>query len=208
MRMRTNYSWLIAMLLLVGCAGTPNYVDNEALLKSERDIQQTGIDMHNPDMSAAISALNDGKLMVAKTLLLGLTQRYPLAGKPWVNVGLISFRRGDLDHAQQAAERALELQPEIAVADYLLGLIAHQRNDAPKALEHYLAALEKDQQHANSHYNLALLYDTYYQDLENAIFHYRRYLELNANEDEDEVTLSWVKELESQLAPEGGDDAN
>ncbi len=202
--MRTNYLWLIAMLLLSGCAGIPDNIANDTLLKSEQDALQTEIDMRNPDMSAVISALNNGQPMVAKALLLGLTQRYPLAGKPWVNVGLISFRRGELDRAQQAAEKALKLQPEIAVTDYLLGLIAHKKNDAPKALEHYLTALGKDQQHAHSHYNLALLYDTYYQDLENAIFHYRRYLELSARDDE--ITLSWVRELESQLVSEGDDD--
>ncbi len=208
--MRTNYIWLIALLLLTGCAGIPSSVDNEALPKSDQDAQQAEIERRNPDMSAAMSALNDGKPMVAKALLLGLTKRYPLAGKPWVNVGLISFRRGALDQAQQAAEKALELQPEIAVADYLLGLVAHKKNEAPKALQHYLTALEKEPQHAHSHYNLALLYDTYYQDIEKAVRHYRRYLELSESddEDEDEATLSWVRELESQLASEGDDDAS
>jgi len=205
--MRSNYLWLIAALLLTGCAGTPNSVDvdNNLQKKAEQDAQAE-IDARNPDMSAAINALNDGKPVVAKALLLGLTQRFPLAAKPWINVGLISVRRGELDRAQQAAEKALELQPEITVAEYLLGLIAHKKNDAPKALTHYLAELEKDEKHAYSHYNLALLYDTYYQDLDKAVFHYRRYLSLIP--DEDETTLSWVKELESQLVSEGGDDAS
>jgi len=205
--MRSNYLWLIAALLLTGCAGTPNSVDvdNNLQKKAEQDAQAE-IDARNPDMSAAINALNDGKPVVAKALLLGLTQRFPLAAKPWINVGLISVRRGELDRAQQAAEKALELQPEITVAEYLLGLIAHKKNDAPKALTHYLAELEKDEKHAYSHYNLALLYDTYYQDLDKAVFHYRRYLSLIPGEDE--TTLSWVKELESQLVSEGGDDAS
>jgi len=205
--MRNNYLWLIAALLLTGCAGTPNNVDvdNNRQKKAEQDAQAE-IDARNPDMSAAINALNDGKPVVAKALLLGLTQRFPLAAKPWVNVGLISVRRGELDRAQQAAEKALELQPEVTVAEYLLGLIAHKKNDAPKALTHYLAELEKDEKHAYSHYNLALLYDTYYQDLDKAVFHYRRYLSLIS--EEDEATLSWVKVLESQLVPEGGNDAS
>jgi len=205
--MQTNFPWLIALLLLAGCAGTSSKVDDsEAVLKSVQDAQQAEIDMRNPDMSAAIAALNDGKLVVAKAIFLGLTQRYPLAAKPWANIGLISFRRGEWDRAQQSAEKALELQPEIAVADYLLGMLAYKKNDAPKALVHYLAALEKDPQHAHSHYNLALLYDTYYQDIEKAVFHYRRYLELSTSDDE--ATLAWVKELESQFAPEGDDDAS
>ncbi len=195
--MRTNILWLMLVLLLAGCAATPN---NTA---KEPPVQQAPIAVA-PDLSAAIAALKDGKPIVAEALLRGLAQRYPQAGAPWVNIGLIMFRRGEWDRAQQAAERALALEPEIAVADYLLGMVAHQRNDAPLALKHYTTALEKVPQHAHSHYNLALLYDTFYQDIEKAVHHYYRYLALIT--DEDEATLAWVKELEAQLAPEEGAD--
>jgi len=195
--MQTNYYWLMVVLLLAGCAGAPTNV--------AKDTQpQATASGSGPDLSAVIDALNDGKPIVAEALLRGFTQLYPDAGMPWVNIGLIYFRRSDWDRAQQAAEKALALQPEVTVADYLLGLIAHQKNNAPQALKHYQTSLEKDPQHAHSHYNLALLYDTFYQDLEKAVHHYRRYLELI--EGEDEETLSWVSELEGQLAPEGGSD--
>ncbi len=189
--MWSNYLIMIIVLLLAGCAGTSQNID--------KDMQQPGVaaETAEPDMEAVIAALNDGKPNVAEALLHGLVQRNPQAAMPWVNLGLISFRRGELDRAQQAAERALELQPQTAVADYLLGLIAHQKNDAPQALKHYLATLGKDQQHAHTHYNLALLYDTYFQDIEKAVHHYRRYLELIT--DEDKATLAWLGELESQL---------
>ena len=196
--MRNNYlSLMIVLLLLAGCAGTPESVVQEA------PQQQAGSETE-VDMSAAIAALNEGKPLIAEALLRGLAQRHPQAGMPWVNIGLIHFRRGEWDRAQQAAEKALALQPEINEADYLLGLVAHQRRDAPLALKHYQASLAKEQQHANSHYNLALLYDTYYQDLEKALFHYHRYLELI--DGEDEATRSWVRELEGQLTPDGGSD--
>jgi len=198
MRMRSNYfSLMIALLLLAGCAGTSENVVPEV------PQQQTGSETE-VDMSVAIAALNEGKPVIAEALLRGLAQRHPQAGIPWVNIGLIHFRRGEWDRAQQAAEKALALQSEINVADYLLGLVAHQRRDAPLALKHYQASLAKEQQHANSHYNLALLYDTYYQDLEKALFHYNRYLELI--DGEDEATRSWVRELEGQLAPDGDSD--
>ncbi len=189
--MWSNYLLLVIVLLLAGCAGTAQKVDEDMLQ------QDTTAGAAEPDMSAVIAALNDGKSNVAETLLRELAQRNPQAAMPWVNLGLISFRRGELDRAQQAAERALELQPHTAVADYLLGLVAHKKNDAPQALKHYLATLGKDQQHAHTHYNLALLYDTYFQDIEKAVHHYRRYLELITGEDE--ATLAWVGELESQL---------
>ena len=196
--MRNNYlSLMIVLLLLAGCAGTPESVVQEA------PQQQAGSETE-VDMSAAIAALNEGKPLIAEALLRGLAQRHPQAGMPWVNIGLIHFRRGEWDRAQQAAEKALALQPEINEADYLLGLVAHQRRDAPLALKHYQASLAKEQQHANSHYNLALLYDTYYQDLKKALFHYHRYLELI--DGEDEATRSWVRELEGQLTPDGGSD--
>jgi len=194
--MRTSYLWLMITLLLAGCAGQPSTVGKDPQPPSAM------INQGEPDMSAAIAALEDGKPIVAEALLRGLTQRYPHAGKPWANIGLILFRRGEWNRAQQAAEKSLELQPEIAAADYLLGLIAHKKNDAPQALKHYRSSLAKNPLHAHSHYNLALLYDTYYQDIEKAVHHYHRYLELIQNEDE--ATLAWVKELESQIIPDGG----
>lgn len=194
--MRTSYILLMIVLLLAGCAGQPSTVG--------KDQQSSSAMIHEgePDLSAAIAALEDGEPIVAEALLRGLTQRYPQAGRPWANIGLILFRRGEWDRAQQAAEKSLELQSEIATADYLLGLIAHKKHEAPQALKHYLSSLAKNSQHAHSHYNLALLYDTYYQDIEKAVHHYYRYLELIQNEDE--ATLAWVKELEFQLIPDGG----
>ncbi len=183
--------WLLAMMvLLAGCAGGPQSVD-------KGEVQQGSASAVEPDMSAAIIALKDDKPLAAEALLRGLIQRHPQAAMPWVNVGLINFRDGEWDQAQKAAERALELQPQIAAAEYLLGLIAHQQEDAPKAQQFYLSALAKNRQHAHTHYNLALLYDTYFQDIEKAAHHYRRYLELIPGEDE--ITQSWLHELEGQL---------
>ncbi len=180
------------VLILAGCAGTSqNTMDKGAPQESST------VGIAEPDMAAVIDALNNDKPSVAEELLRGIAQRNPQSALPWVNLGLISFRRGELDRAQQSAERVLELQSQSAVADYLLGLIAHKKSDVPLALKHYLAALGKDQNHAHTHYNLALLYDTYFQDIEKAVHHYRRYLQLIV--DEDKATLAWLGELESQL---------
>lgn len=189
--MRTNYLLAIMVLLLAGCAGGPGNV-------ADQKVSPAGaVNVAEPDMSMAIAALKENKPQLAEVLLRDLIQRHPQAAIPWVNMGLINFRRGQWDLAQKAAQRALELQPQTAAADYLLGLIAHQQEDAPQAQQHYLSALGKDQQHAHTHYNLALLYDTYFQNVEKALHHYRRYLELITYEDE--KTRSWLNELEQQL---------
>jgi len=186
-------SYLVLMIaLLAGCAGTPPSVDKES--PPQGTVTKGLIE---PGMSDAIAALNDGKPIVAEALLRGTIQRHPQAAMPWVNLGLIQFRRGEWGQAQRAAQKALELQPQTAAADYLLGLIAHQQDDAPRAYKHYQTALEKDQQHAATHYNLALLYDTYYQNIDQAVVHYRHYLGLISHEDKE--TLSWLNELEAQL---------
>ena len=66
----------------------------------------------------------------------------------------------------------------------------------------YLAAIKLDAACASCHYNLALLYDLYYQDLGKAIGQYQAYLDHITNTDED--TQAWIEELKRNLARKAG----
>jgi len=76
-------------------------------------------------------------------------------------------------------------------------LIAVSRGKYKEAETHYLTAIKLDNKNASAHYNLALLYDVFYQDIRSAIPHYEQYLALINQEDED--TLNWVEELKLNL---------
>jgi tetratricopeptide (TPR) repeat protein len=61
----------------------------------------------------------------------------------------------------------------------------------------YKEALQLREKYPAAHYNLGLLYDTYYQDVDRAIVHYDRYLELS--DGSDKKTQSWVDELKQKV---------
>lgn len=184
--MRASYLLLIIAVALAGCAGVPSGGDKGA--------QQKGAAPQQPDISAAIEKIKAGELLVAESYLRGLTQTHPEAAMPWVNIGLINYRRSQWALAEKAARKVLQLDPALPGGDYLLGLLAHRKGEVLQAQQHYQDALKKAPQHAHSHYNLALLYDTYFQDIDAAVMHYRRYLSLIPGEDK--ATQSWVSELE------------
>lgn len=59
------------------------------------------------------------------------------------------------------------------------GVIAYKSKKWRSAMREFQRALEKDPLDADSHYNLAVIYDVVIKDRLKAIEHYKRYLELN-----------------------------
>jgi len=60
----------------------------------------------------------------------------------------------------------------------------------------YLKALRIDPADADSHYNLAILYDDELQDKRKAAMHYRRYLKLRPNAPDVDGVKNWLMDLE------------
>lgn len=65
-----------------------------------------------------------------------------------------------------------------------------------EAEEEYLRALKVDPTDAESHYNLALLYDEEFHDQRQAAMHYRRYLKLRPNAPDVDAVKDWLLNLE------------
>ncbi|MFV9615434.1 MAG: tetratricopeptide repeat protein, partial [Gammaproteobacteria bacterium] len=66
------------------------------------------------------------------------------------------------------------------------------------AKKDYEKAIELKPDYSNAHYNLALLYDIYLQEMALAIKHYETYLSLIKKPDE--ATQEWVNHLKGVLA--------
>lgn len=62
---------------------------------------------------------------------------------------------------------------------YNCGVFAYKSEKWHLAMREFRLALKKDPQDADSHYNLAVIYDVVKKDRLKAIEHYKRYLELN-----------------------------
>ena len=74
--------------------------------------------------------------------------------------------------------KALEVNPDYALAHFNLGNLYDEQNDFVQAAFHYQAALRLDPRYADAHYNLALLYQAHGETMK-ALQHWSAYLRLD-----------------------------
>jgi LPS sulfotransferase NodH/glycosyltransferase involved in cell wall biosynthesis/Flp pilus assembly protein TadD len=100
-----------------------------------------------PDSPAAQNDLagllsEKGAHREAVALLETLLDRFPGLNAPWVTLGIAQLGRGDLDAAQRAFERALDINPRNLNARVNLGLVHTCAGRPHRAARAYTAALE------------------------------------------------------------------
>lgn len=201
--MRNNFSTrsiglALILALLTACGGTT--VKEE--VATETEIQQAispgSTQTLNPDdfsqYHQAVDTLNSGDNDKATKLLQKISRRNPSYGPAQGNLALAYYRSGRLDEAETAILAAVQLAPESAGFYNLRGLIAVDRRDFKTAEQAYLKALALNPEHALAHYNIALLYDIYFQKIPQAYQHYLTYLNLIDYQDKD--TVDWVEQLQ------------
>jgi len=81
----------------------------------------------------------------------------PLSFRALNNLGTTLAERGDHAGAMRYFERALEIKPKYADAQYNLAVSLEKQNRPDEAMDHYLKALQSIPNHVNSHINLAKL---------------------------------------------------
>jgi Tfp pilus assembly protein PilF len=146
----------------------------------------------------ALKALEDGETQKAEYILKKLSAKTPQHFGPWANLAIINFQNKKIEAAEKYALTALEQNTLNPQTLNLSGLIATELGKFREAESYYKRAIENDLQYAKAHFNLALLYDVYFQDIANAVLHYKRYLLLTNFEDK--TTVNWVEQLENSLA--------
>jgi len=75
----------------------------------------------------------------------------------YVLVGLLEYQSKNFEEAEDAFEKALEVDPKSAEATFNLAVLNQRRNDYHKTREGYLKTLRLDPTHADALYNLAIL---------------------------------------------------
>lgn len=191
------YNSLLAclFLLLLGCASAPSQQPAES--KTNAKSTQAEANAEIAMYAIAMADIQDNKLQKAQELLNKISEKHPELAGPWANQALIDIKNKDLTKARQHLDNALKRDPGMPQAYNLLGYLDKEDGKITKAIEDYNRAIAKKPDYAIAHYNLALLYDIYLQDIPNAIEHYKRYLVLTNNQDK--RTADWVTELESSL---------
>lgn len=140
--------------------------------------------------------------------LLDLQKRYPESSGVLYHLGRISFISNNPLEAITYLEQATELTPQNFYAHNLLGLVQRSLGEFKKARKHYKIALNIWPDYATAWYNLGVLEDIYFNNLDDALQAYKNYLAIQASKESnnkikmtntrqkqlDQVEL-WVRDL-------------
>jgi arylsulfatase A-like enzyme/Flp pilus assembly protein TadD len=102
----------------------------------------------------AVALANSGRPREALDVLARARRAHPTNTQVLVNVGTVYLTVGDLVHARQAYEAALDLDPDVARAHNSLGVIAAREGHMPEAIERWKRAVALNPGDYQTLYNL------------------------------------------------------
>ena len=196
MSMSFNNILLLSALLLTACATSEGPVDSVSQQDGDKTINTTS-ESDVQKYSEAVTLLGSGQLDKAHEALTDFTEDHPHLAGPWANLALIAIKRNKMGEAEKLLNKALERNPNLAQAYNLMAFIEKNRGNIVKARDLYIKAIELKENYALAHYNLALIYDIYMQDIPKAVAHYQKYMALNKTPDKN--TAEWVEQLKASL---------
>ncbi|NQY50943.1 MAG: hypothetical protein HRT50_17955 [Colwellia sp.] len=189
-----NITLVIILLMTISACSNQVTSNQPAVTKqtAESSIEELQI------YKNAIVALNNNELAKAEKLFISMSERQPNIAGSWANLALISIKQDNLAQAEVYAKTALEKNPNMPQALNLSGYLAQKKGAINIAKSYYLQAISHKSDYALAHYNLALVYDVYLQDIAKAIEHYQFYLAYSKTKDEN--TENWLEGLKATMA--------
>lgn len=145
----------------------------------------------------AITALSQNQLEEAEQRLKDFIKQRPELAGAYTNLGLVYYQKEQPELAIKMVEEAIKLNPGQAEAYHLRGQLLVKQGKIHEAREDYMKALELNPDYSNAHYNLALLYDIYLQDIAQALKHYEQYMALSKQPDE--KIREWISHLKGSM---------
>jgi Tfp pilus assembly protein PilF len=185
---------MMVALLVGGCSSGPTSTGDAPTISAK------AAPLAEKDRAAYNNSLTDlekGNAKQAAAVLTKIVNSNPGYPDAWINLAIANYKLKDIDAAKRAIVQAHKLQPTSAEINNIRGLISAEEGRYKDAEQLYIAALKLNPKSASTHYNLALLYDVYYQDIAQAISHYESYLSLSSQKDEE--TEAWTDELKQIL---------
>lgn len=185
-----NYIKLLPLaLLLASCATTSETPDITSSGKSPLEQSASELSLYKK----ALKLLNSDKLDSSKEIFQQINSDRPELAGPYANLAIIALKNNNPGKALKLVEVALNKNPNLAQALNLLAYLEQISGNIQQAKEHYKEAIQNKNDYAIAHYNIALLYDVYLQDIESAIPHYEKYMKLINNADKN--TADWLEQI-------------
>lgn len=153
--------------------------------------------MKLPYYDEAVIAAKRGDVDKAIDLFKKAALATPDFANIYTSLGLQYLQKGDLDQAEDAFDKAIGLDAGNYVAYNHLGAIMRKRGEFSTAETMYLTAIKLNPDYANACLNIAVLYDIYLYNHEQALLYYKKYQALSGGEDK--LVSKWIVDLERQM---------
>jgi tetratricopeptide (TPR) repeat protein len=145
-------------------------------------------------------ALQEGDLRGARKQLQYLTEKYPMLSGPWLKLGVIAEKKEQYGDAIKYYQKAISVNGNNVNAYMALGLLQRRQGYFADAQRTYLEALRVWRDCPEAHLNLAILYDLYVNQPEQAQKHYEAYYFLTGQKDE--KAHKWLVEVRQRTGIE------
>ena len=193
------------MVLMSACGSMPN--KNTASVESEPSKERVVLEK-TYKVSASIKqqfayaneamALEDYQQAIS--IFKRVAEQEPRASGPWINMAIAYRKLDQIDNADKAIEKAVELNPKNPYALNQAGIIKREKGAFADAEKMYREAISEYPNYSNAHLNLAILCDLYLQKIVCAKSHYQAYQEIEKSDDKQ--VIAWISDLsrrESQI---------
>lgn len=150
----------------------------------------------------AVTAMKNGKDEAAMRLFSVIAEQNPQLASPHTDLGILYYRQRRLKEAETAFKDALQRDAKDYVAANYLGMIYRSEGRFTEAKAAYQQALAAKPDYALAHLNMAILYDLYTGELDQALQHYREY-QKDGGADNPQLA-GWLADLEQRIKDRGG----
>lgn len=183
------------LLIITACSSTTPLEKNSETKQSQKISHPTKRQLSI--YADALIALNNNDLDKAQTLFTKMSKLQPNIAGAWANLALVSIKKEQYSEAERLINIALQKNPQMPQALNISGILAQKNGNIIEAKSLYQQAITYNPNYSLAHYNLALVYDIYLQDIANAIKHYQFYLQNIKGKDEQ--TAEWLATLQATM---------
>ena len=199
-------SFLMAAVLLTGCASTPgkdSSADNSqapANTSGDQKVSNATDPNLDPQMQGfykhGLTLLQSGKYQPALTHWKQMADKYPDYPGIWVNLALSQYHMNQFTEAQASLDKARGINSQFCPAYAVQGPLSREMGKFRDAEIAYQNALACNSQDADLHRNLGILYDLYLRDYSKAVDQYRQAQALSKQPDPN--LAIWIQDLETR----------
>jgi lipoprotein NlpI len=115
---------------------------------------------------------------------------------PHINMGIAYMKLGNVAEAERVFHKSLKINPGNPVVLNLLGMLQRRKGQFEDAERFYESALATHPDYPYAHLNMGILCDLYTHEIDCALSHYQKYLQLSDTEDK-QVSM-WIVDLEKR----------